>query len=61
MKKVTKFVLLEANEMPWEEIEQQLRKSGAVKFVTAKNARRQQLPDCSELFGLATKNGSVGS
>mgnify|MGYP001560213556 FL=1 len=38
-----KIRTLEANEMPWEEIEQQLRKSGAVKFVTAKNARRQQL------------------
>lgn len=34
---------LDAVEMPWEQIESELRKSGAVRFVTAKNARRQQL------------------
>ena len=35
--------VLDAEEMPWDEIEKDLKKSGAVKFVTAKNARRQQL------------------
>lgn len=34
---------LDADEMPWEQIEAELKNSGAVKFVTAKNARRQQL------------------
>lgn len=34
---------LDAVEMPWEQIENELRRSGAVRFVTAKNARRQQL------------------
>ncbi len=34
---------LDAEEMPWEQIENELKHSGAVKFVTAKNARRQQL------------------
>lgn len=34
---------LDAQEMPWVEIEAELRRGGAVKFVTAKNARRQQL------------------
>lgn len=34
---------LDAQEMPWEQIEAELRRGGAVKFVTAKNARRQQL------------------
>lgn len=29
--------------MPWEQIEQELRRGGAVRFVTAKNARKQQL------------------
>ncbi|MBP9763541.1 MAG: DEAD/DEAH box helicase family protein [Candidatus Pacebacteria bacterium] len=34
---------LDAEEMDWNEIEKTLKNSGAVKFVTAKNARRQQL------------------
>ena len=34
---------LDAEEMPWEQIESELRRSGAVRFVTADNARRQQL------------------
>ncbi|WHZ18017.1 MAG: hypothetical protein OJF55_000166 [Rhodanobacteraceae bacterium] len=34
---------LDAEEVPWEQIEQELRRGGAVRFVTAKNARRQQL------------------
>lgn len=34
---------LDADEMPWEQIEAELKNSWAVKFVTAKNARRQQL------------------
>lgn len=34
---------LDAEEMPWEQIEKELQSSGAVKFVTAKTARRQQL------------------
>src|SRR3989338_829185 len=34
---------LDAQEMPWEQIEAELRRGGAVKFVTAKNAMRQQL------------------
>lgn len=34
---------LDAVEMPWEQIENELRRNGAVRFVTAKNARRQQL------------------
>lgn len=34
---------LDAQEMPWEQIEAELKRGGAVKFVTAKNARRQQL------------------
>ena len=34
---------LDAEEMPWEQIEQELRRGGAVRFVTAKNARKQQL------------------
>ncbi len=34
---------LDADEMPWEQIESELKNSGAVKFVTAKNALRQQL------------------
>lgn len=34
---------LDAQEMDWDEIEKTLKNSGAVKFVTAKNARRQQL------------------
>ncbi len=34
---------LDAVEMPWDQIEQELRRGGAVRFVTAKNARRQQL------------------
>jgi superfamily II DNA or RNA helicase len=34
---------LDAEEMDWDEIEKTLKNSGAVKFVTAKNARRQQL------------------
>ena len=35
--------ILDAEEMPWEQIEAELKKGGAVRFVTAKNARRQQL------------------
>src|SRR3989338_7646076 len=35
--------VLDAEEMPWEQIEVELRRGGAVRFVTAKNARRQQL------------------
>ena len=34
---------LDAEEMPWEEIEAQLKRGGAVRFVTAEKARRQQL------------------
>lgn len=34
---------LDAVEMPWEQIERELQRGGAVRFVTAKNARRQQL------------------
>lgn len=34
---------LDAVEMPWEQIEQELKRGGAVRFVTAKNARKQQL------------------
>ena len=34
---------LDAVEMPWEQIEKELQRGGAVRFVTAKNARRQQL------------------
>lgn len=34
---------LDADEMPWEQIESELKNSGAVKFVTARNACRQQL------------------
>lgn len=34
---------LDAEEVPWEQIEQELRRGGAVRFVTAKNARKQQL------------------
>lgn len=34
---------LDAEEMDWDEIEKTLKNSGAVKFVTANNARRQQL------------------
>lgn len=34
---------LDAEEVPWEKIEQELRRGGAVRFVTAKNARKQQL------------------
>ncbi len=34
---------LDAEEMPWEQIEKELQSSWAVKFVTAKTARRQQL------------------
>lgn len=34
---------LDSQEMPWEQIEAELKRGGAVKFVTAKNARRQQL------------------
>ena len=34
---------LDAVEMPWDQIEQELRRGGAVRFVTAKNARRQHL------------------
>lgn len=35
--------VLDAEEMPWEQIEAELKRGGAVRFVTAKNARRQQL------------------
>lgn len=35
--------VFDEDEMPWEQIEKELKNSGAVKFVTAKNARRQQL------------------
>ncbi|HEY4474018.1 MAG TPA: DEAD/DEAH box helicase family protein [Candidatus Paceibacterota bacterium] len=35
--------VLDAEEMPWEQIEVELKRGGAVRFVTAKNARRQQL------------------
>lgn len=35
--------ILDAEEMPWEQIEIELKRGGAVRFVTAKNARRQQL------------------
>ena len=34
---------LDAKEMPWDEIELQLKRGGAVRFVTAEKARRQQL------------------
>lgn len=34
---------LDAEEMPWDEIEAQLKRGGAVRFVTAEKARRQQL------------------
>lgn len=34
---------LNAEEVPWEQIEQELHRGGAVRFVTAKNARKQQL------------------
>ena len=34
---------LSAQEMPWDQIESTLKKSGAVKFVTANHARKQQL------------------
>ena len=34
---------IEAKDMPWDEIESTLRKSGAVKFVTAEKPRKQQL------------------
>jgi len=34
---------LDAEEVPWEQIEQELRRGGAVRFITAKNARKQQL------------------
>jgi len=34
---------LDVEEVPWEQIEQELRRGGAVRFVTAKNARKQQL------------------
>ena len=34
---------LDVKEVPWDTIEAELRRSGAVKFVTSKNARRQQL------------------
>ena len=34
---------VDVKEMPWEEIESELRRGGAVRFVTSKNARRQQL------------------
>ena len=34
---------LDAVEMPWDQIEKELQRGGAVRFVTAKNARRQQL------------------
>lgn len=34
---------LDAEDVPWEKIEQELRRGGAVRFVTAKNARKQQL------------------
>src|SRR3989338_8393884 len=35
--------VLDAEEMPWAQIEAELKRGGAVRFVTAKNARRQQL------------------
>jgi superfamily II DNA or RNA helicase len=34
---------LEAEDVPWEQIEAQLKNAGAVRFVTAKTARKQQL------------------
>ena len=34
---------VEPEEMPWEEVESELRRGGAVRFVTSKNARKQQL------------------
>lgn len=34
---------LEAKDVPWEQIESQLKNAGAVRFVTAKTARKQQL------------------
>jgi len=34
---------LEAEDVPWEQLESQLRNAGAVRFVTAKTARKQQL------------------
>jgi len=35
--------ILDAQEMQWEEIEKELKRGGAVKFVTTETARRQQL------------------
>ena len=46
---------LDAVEMPWEQIEQELRRGGAVRFVTAKNARRQQLQIAQSTFDYQRK------
>lgn len=46
---------LDVVEMPWEQIEKELQRGGAVRFVTAKNARRQQLQVAQSTFDYQRK------
>jgi len=51
---------LSAEEMPWDQIEKELKRSGAVKFVTAKNARRQQLQIAESILDFQRKRVPLG-
>lgn len=52
---------LDAEDVPWDQVERELKRSGAVKFVTAKHARKQQLQIAQSCLDYQVKSVKLGA